>query len=775
MPTNPLQFAKECARLRADLASDIAPDHKLLRMMRFWPELAAVKDQNQYGDYFHEFIPTYLDLIESHNIVDLDIQELEAVNTVISEISSLTSQFADFGKVAGKARIGKLELAKKLFYVGDVERGLAVCADIAGTAVPVGNFDGQGERDALRELTEKVGDSKLASVLKSILTDWDCDRESIHQDRIQALFVERDNLSGEYRGRMRTLEGAVDLFKKDAPGDELTFDNQLRAPDDPFVGSAFNALDAVRRVCKRMSLKAQGNAKYHAHFSVLDSKHTFTGDSIGLAVGLVTYVQLLKREISWQDRFLASGIAVTGGVDNDGLITPCNPDTLAHKIKRAFFSPARFLILPDSNLEDARRHVDALQTRHPNRHLGLISVCSVDDALDDRNVIREQKVCMIPYLGKVGRRYSRMAAVQVPILLLLLYLLVCLIYPKAWIWFDWRIDHIEFADQKIVAVNKGGTQILESQRFGLPFDTDYYKQAKERGRNLYVIADFDDDGKDDLFFSAIFAKQFESVVYYYNPDRPLDSVVPSRSTAYQGDGGRNYQVANLMVIDDADGNHYLLTNVSGSLPARTQILLFDSNLKLVSGPYLHSGNIPGMEIVLAEDTSIKHPRLIAYGVNNRYSMAALVELDPWDMSGVSPPWDNEYFIESGMPKGSQLVYVGLPETELSAESTIHNQVIDVIFDRSAKTWEVHVQEAYDIGVEMPTILYHLDSLFLPSSADFGDGADATLLQRYAKLHWPEGRRKTTSQLSEHLIEKVVVYHHDTLVHNLAAGIDFHKR
>jgi hypothetical protein len=765
MSTNPLQFAKEFARLRADLASDIAPDHKMLHMMRFWPELAGVKDQNQYGDYFREFIPTYLDLIESRNLVDLDIQELEAVSTLLSEISSLTSQFADFGKVAGKAKIAKLELAKKLFYVGDVERGLAVCADIAGTAVPAGNFDGHGERDTLRELAEKVGDSNLGSVLKSILTDWDCDRESIHQDRIQALFVERDDLTGEYRGRMRTLEGAVDLFKKDAPGDELTFDNQLRAPDDPFVGSAFNALGAVRRVCKRMNLKAQGNAKYHAHFSVLGSKHTFTGDSIGLAVGLVTYVQLLKREISWQDSFLGSGVAVTGGVDENGMITPCNSDTLRYKIKRAFFSPVRYLILPDSNLDDARRHVDVLQADHPNRHLGLIPVASVEDAINDRNVIREQKVCIVPYVGRVAKRYTRSAAVQVPILLALLCLLVFLIYSVVLPWLDRGIDHIEFADDRFRAVNKHGRTVWSSSGFGSPLDANHYNEAKRRSRNPYLITDFDNDGRDELFFSPIYTnKQQRTVVYYYKDECLLDSVIPYRPTSYPGDSLGKYRVANLMVIDDTNGSRYLVTNADVSMPARAQIFLWDSDLNLVSGPYLHTGSIPDMMLISSDDGAGKRPKLVAYGVNNRYSMAPFVVLDPWRMYGVSPPWDNEFFIASGMSKGSQLAYVALPETDLSIDSTIHNNVLNTIYDPNSKTWEIHVLEAYDIGVEFPPVMYHLDNQLLPSSADFGDGADAVLKRRYSELSWPEEKRKTASELRVNLLQKVVVYHGDSIVY-----------
>ena len=153
------------------------------------------------------------------------------------------------------------------------------------------------------------------------------------------------------------MTGKVELFGKSARTDEITFENQIKTPDDPFVGVAYDALQAVRRTFKVAGLKLQGSSFYHAHFSIADSGQTFSGDSIGLAFALLTYTQLLRPEALRLDRFLSGEVAFTGGVDADGRLTAVNDETLGAKVERAFFSPLKYVILPEANADSRQASI----------------------------------------------------------------------------------------------------------------------------------------------------------------------------------------------------------------------------------------------------------------------------------------------------------------------------------------------------------------------------------------------------------------------------------
>ncbi|MBU1471101.1 MAG: hypothetical protein KJ723_10490, partial [candidate division Zixibacteria bacterium] len=66
-----LEFAREFARLKSDLAACNIPDVQLVRLVDFWPTLQQNADNPSYQSYVDELVPIILHLINEESLYDL--------------------------------------------------------------------------------------------------------------------------------------------------------------------------------------------------------------------------------------------------------------------------------------------------------------------------------------------------------------------------------------------------------------------------------------------------------------------------------------------------------------------------------------------------------------------------------------------------------------------------------------------------------------------------------------------------------------------------------
>ncbi len=487
MIDSPLKFEKRYQKLKSDCSSLKAADLKLLLLIDFWPILKEYQNRSAYQSYFDEYLPGVTELITEKNLSDLSIEELHKLyNTILNVVGDKNvgrNPASGFDSSDVKIKTIATALAKKLFYVGEAEKALNVLKfvgqepaeagdpdDLAVGRNPASGFDFSDidsltEFEILQSIYEKSRheNPELSELLQPILIEWQNELESVAPDIINCLFVEKNNLGHGLRGRMRRLEAKnIETFGKNAKNDEITFEEIKVAPKDPFTGVAYNACDAVRKVFRAERIPTLAESYYHAHFSIQNGKHTFTGDSIGLAFGLLTYTKL-QPETSRYEKFISSAAAFTGGIDKDGRLIPVNSETLSHKIDRAFFSPMKYLIIPEANIAEAERILKEKWQSHPRRKLRLIPAETLREVIDDSNVIKSDKVCMLPYITRIVYKYSRAAKIQIPILLALIYLVVCLIFPKAWIGFDWNPQYVKLTKNGFEVLNKDSISIWHKE------------------------------------------------------------------------------------------------------------------------------------------------------------------------------------------------------------------------------------------------------------------------------------------------------------------------
>ncbi len=783
---SPLRFARDFEQFRAGLNTETDPVDGLALMLDFWKNHSDSLPHQSNWTYLAEFIGELTGRCTKDNLENLSFDELKSIHALLKTLSERNND--NIKDVFGTVR---REYSRKLLYVGDYETALKILGD--DTAIDSADRDlikGLNEFDTLYHIysLHKDIESPVKSELLNILTEWEGYRESLYQDQALCLFVEKDSRGIAARGRMKFLSARVELFRKSAPIDEVTFDNQIKTPDDPFIGVAYDALESVRGIFKRSDFRHKAVRRYHAHFNIAGRNHQFTGDSIGLAAALLTYTQLMKPEIVRHERFLSSDVAFTGSIDKEGHILPVNGETIAFKVERAFFSPVKYLVVPEGNLATAQSALEKMTVRYPNRRLLMVGAAHLSDLLENRNIIRSEKVCIGQLTARRVVKYSRMTKLQVPLLMCLLYVLICLIYPKAWIWFDWNIDHIKVIGNRFLSINSDNHFLWASCEFPMALQDSKYNDSV-KNQMLYFIEDFDSDGKKELFFAPHSLDLPAEIIFFDHDGKIVWRKNPYVITTYPGDisypgitENAFYIAPELMPYEDNNNEKYIICCSFASAPGRAQVILLDLKGNCVSGPYINPGALGFLRGFRIDRDADGNEEILCYGLNNRFPGPFIAILEPKEITGIAPPYDDEYFMLSGMPSGNQDYYVVFPKSPLSVGSGIYSSIYAINVNSEKSSFQITTAEGVNIILdgerksdlyELPHLYYVMDSNYIPIKLFPEDSAPRQINDLLIKL----GRQPIGDfeRLLDSLKSEIVVYHKDSIIHHLSAGIDFYHK
>jgi len=796
MTVSPLEFAKEFAALKSKVGQQHAGDTQLLTLADFWPRLDGVRDNQSYRSYLDEYRALFADTAATADFSDCSPEELLKLGAVADAIG------------ADDSRSIKKALIRQYAYLGETQEAVNVALGITGEiSVPAGLVplgagcdlpaieqpDLRSEFERFKTAAESFQEKApcAAEMLQQIATEWDAASGHLWFDRARCLFVESDG-SAQSRGRMRTFVGSVERLedkrraKTETQPDEVVFESQVKSADDPFIGVVYNSLSAVRHLLSRAEGKRKPeHAAFRARFEIAESKQVITGDSIGLAAALVAYAQLLRPEILRYDRFVSSDVVFTASIAPDGRLLPVNADTLPVKLRRAFSSPVRYVVLPKASADTAESILSELQKLYPRRRMQLIAAEDIRDVIEDRNVVRTERVCIGQFVGRKASKWTRTTKVQVPLLFVLLYVLICLIYPKAGPWFDWHIAGVKIEGDRFRTVNARGQTIWRSE----PFEYQLNHPQSDDKRRSYWATDTDGDGREELFFAPSISTVMPTLVYYDHDGSMIWRKSTCTKTRYPGDTGYpdcpemfNYNPADIQPYVDRNGHKFALTDCAANWPWRFQIMAFDTS-GCVSGPFLTTGAGALGNSSLADIDSDGESEIITGGTDNRVERVVMIALKPLKLSGVNPPYDDSLYRMSGMPRGSQIRYVSLPETPLSQDHEVKSALAGAIkFDTLRGVYFLVVAEGYSLPIngvkieevdKLPHVYWTLDRDFIPLTLEFEDGAREQINQ----LMVASGRSRITDfeGLRESMLREVVVYHGDSLVYHPAKGIYFNSK
>jgi hypothetical protein len=700
MKKSPLKFAREFEGLRSELTGIEDPEGRLLLLMDFWTQLSPLVHDSGYKAYLDEYIQFFRIFTGDSEISDFNIEELYDLKGILEELGELKRDYPTYNWIDQKTRICTMKLATTLFYVGDVIKALPICCEISGVSkieIPdlsiIENLDSFNSLRVLTEYYRNIS-APLTEILQDIYDRWEAERECSNDDSVLCLFVEKSNGDKPIRGRLKVLKGIV-------------------KPDDRFIGVAYDSLKAVRKVLSMQGLKSKANKKFRAYFSIADSGHTFTGDSIGISIALVAYTQLHKSEITRQRRLTSNEVAITGGMDAEGNILPVNEETLKIKIQRAFYSPVTYVVVPDESYGYAREIVKKLMRKYLRRQLQIIVHSSLEEVISNYNILRSEKVCMGEYIVKKSVKYSRATKIQMPLILLLLYLLTCLIYPKAWIFLDRNPQYLNYFDNGFKVYNADSTELWSKQ-----YD---YKITAEL--LTCEIADINNDNFNEIliFPKANHRTDENDTLFAYGRSGNL---IFRRSCGiigeYPGDesGLSPFQAAHVHTAK-LDQETIIITEVAKSHPARNHFRFWDAAGECL-GWYINAGG-----------GGLKDPHLIQYdnnkilvgGINNRMGKAAIFLLPLDSCFGVSPPYFKKDYLDlTWVKRGNQLCYIVFPLTDIEKlMGSKYNDVGEITLKEDGKIVQVNiVSNRWEPGGYWDIVGYFIDDRYRVISVSASD-------------------------------------------------------
>lgn len=702
-----LEFARDFETLKGRLKKQQSSGYRLLLLNHNWSMLRDRLNDPKYRTFVVEYATLLLDNLKAPHLTDLLLPELTNLMDVVSSLAAVAVNAERVAELQSKTTLIAREAAVKSFYAGDIKCGLKMLAEVLDTPLPelkkLPDDNLYSEIELLQFAHAELSQSSeaLYQTVGEIVSEWEAALLELSVSSAYCLFVELDSGSELGLGRLLKLYGSIKVRTESIKNDEVTFENQLVSFDDPFTGTIYNSLKAVRAVIDKSSPGNSGKSYYEGRYRVKNCyKELFAGDSIGLASGLIGYTQLLEPLLLRYERFITAEAAFTGGLDENGRLLPVNQKTLPQKIERAFFSHIKYLVLPESNAETAREYVAVLQRKYPRRKLHLIGAESLSDTIENHNIIRPEKVWLGQFVARRVYKYSRATKVQVPLLLVLLYLLASVIYPKAWIGFDWNPEYVRITEKGFEALNADSLFL-----WSVEFDCGSLSQSSQ-----FDVGDIDADDKNEIAFipaSESSACSSRAILHVYNDNGEVlwqrDCVILNE---YPGDSTREqiYTPSGVHVVT-VDKRQVIITGVNRSTPARQHIKIWSSEGKL-EGSYVNSGFA---SFAMTKDIDRDGKEEILFkGYNNRIDSSGCTVLFAFpakSCKGVSPPYGNKELNLSNVQKGSQLRYIAFPKTEVCRNANLPYNHPGQIFVDSDGTIRMYVTE---LSSPICGFIYYLD-------------------------------------------------------------------
>ncbi len=420
------------------------------------------------------------------------------------------------------------------------------------------------------------------------------------------------------------------------------------------------------------------------------------GNSANLAIAALFYCAILRYTGQRRQFRLASNVAVTGDVDENGAVLPVDDDTLDAKVKAVFFSWAECLVVPKQQLHEAEAAAGALTQTYPHRQLTIIGVRHLREIFYDRRLTERQRATIAGHVARKAWR-KKFTVGGLAAILILISIIGKLIYGP----FDKNPVIAEFAGESLLIKNKSGEIVVN-----ITVGPATVRRANSVGNDnelwgLHYVTffDVDGDGMNEVFWvqwndektaqpSKICCKSVledtlrwsialrRALDFPRKPDAKSDYFYPSHIAAgdFDGDGG----------------GELLVSSTQDFFPAL--VLRLEAKTGKELGCYVHVGQIGSMKLVDLDNDGITE--VLLCGVNNAFRKACLVVLDPRFISGHSPLAGN--YVLTGYPAGLEKTYILIPRTivgEVFSEDSKNNSAQAIFLQQASRNFFLLIRDA----------------------------------------------------------------------------------
>ena len=526
------------------------------------------------------------------------------------------------------------------------------------------------------------------------------------QDSIYCCLVEKKGpLQIPARGRLVLLEAHCRPQAVHDGQNRIHFYNTSPFQKDEVYHLASDALEAADYIVRNF-LKNELPPCALA-FSFAEKRFLYSGQSLGLPLALLTISQKLMANLSRYSFAYKKEAAFSGKVDLNGQVLRLEPEALELKIKAAFYSGLRYLVIPLANLKEANIYLYKLLSIHPWRKLELIGVSRLDEVLKDKRLCIRKTIPVLTWMAK--KKKSSIKKLLVGLFIVSLVLAIVNVFSKNPTLHFWKIRYpvlLEAHNSELFAFNQE-RQLLWLYHLPKPFDQQSLIQK---------IVDLNGDGNEEVLVcgnylsdekpnSELFCfSQKGKLLWRYRPGRKIKTPIDEFSNNYVT---RIFDVATLK---DGSSDKYIVLVANHATWYPTQISIINNRGELI-GEYWNAGYLSPESLIIEDLDKDGWKEIILGGTNNDYQAACVIVLDPRKISGCSPASGTPDFQFEDIPRGTQEYYLLLPRTTLNQIMGMRNYVQKIEISREDKNLEVTTTEySKDIDYEMK---YNFDFNFNP--------------------------------------------------------------
>ncbi len=664
---NPVDIEKQYQELLLLLSFPVSPRERLFQIKEFVGQLIHRPDESE--SYLLEVLQYLPDIVDN---IDIEGIDPHIPGTLYENLNALHNHLPSLSGIIGFERAVdtlRFKTAQLYAFAGHPRMMLAFLNPRYANTPP--KWLGQIEQpDAMitpYELIHRIADladrnnDTVGFEIRRIIEEWEGIR-SVNDTVgiVPVIELSYGNIRKNYGGVLRRIHVNI-IGETNQDYDEIH-------PDIAVYGARSQIEQAMNiPVVAARNLIAQTHPHIknrcvggHIHFDNRYAMHG--GASANAAIAALIYCSILKTLRQRTTFRIASGVAITGNVNEEGEILTVDEDALIQKVRAIMFSAVDYLVVPEEQLSQTVETVTEAQGYYPGRTITVIGISHLREIFYDRRLTERKEIGTTQYFGKKiwAQKFS---AASIVTIILLLIIIGRLAYGPL----DRNPVLGQYEGKYLVLYNKYN-QVIERIWVG--------EKTIEHIENIFhwgggadsqfALYDITGDGYNEIIWyvyddpegpvtSVIYCKSLQdnNILWEY----PVQLSYPFPSKPYVSGHKKKIRA---LIVEDLNNNGLPEIIVVGV--DATYFPGFVLRLDPLSGElndyYINSG---GLKSPFATDiTGNGVKEIIVGGINNAFEEAVIIILDPFLLSGHSPV-KGDYVVE-GLDRANEVAYIRIPRT-----------------------------------------------------------------------------------------------------------------
>jgi len=372
-------------------------------------QLAAITEffrfceRKKLSHFFYNFIPDFLNffinIFKNSSVDFIDPQYIVISRYLIKESLSIEKDEIVLNEIRTVLESVNLRLLILYYYTGEVENGKVILQDLLNSEF-IRDSGVSLERYSLNKSVKHKSSflvdpglfkvSKVFDILRQL--NYELGRiNSFSSDEINILLVESENKKyiQDNFGIVQSLECKISK-KKDFNKENPVIENIIDVQNCNFKDTAINLINTASIIVsyfgvKKISSDSQIFLRFH------DLSGIYKGTSFGIGASVLIAAKYLKSINSRITFTVSNAAAFSGSVDASGKLLPLPEESVKTKVKAAFFSWIKYVVLPNENLRTAENELNILLSKYPEKNLILTGINHVNELINNKDIIKIQK------------------------------------------------------------------------------------------------------------------------------------------------------------------------------------------------------------------------------------------------------------------------------------------------------------------------------------------------------------------------------------------------